>query len=460
MKQAVVLIHGIGEQRPMDTVRGFVRAVLTPKEADDPAYWSKPDRMSELFELRRLTSRGHPATHFFEYYWAYNLSGTNIWDLAHWLLSLVRRPWRDIPPGTRTLWLVSRLLLLAALVFLVLGGGAISKTWIDSLSRYGTISLLLTGVLFLAQYLLVAYLGDAARYLSPRPRNIKLRQKIRSEGIRLLRELHASGEFDRIVIVGHSLGSVIGYDIITHLWQEHHQSLPWPGLEDRLKTEIRHCLKQESSPQPVIRDDLSTKAASLQTDGRGLEQYQKAQLAGWQEQRHFGAQWKITDFITLGSPLTHASLLMASSTTDFVNRTLERELPTCPPQRDVKGYAFSAPKPSDVGEGKKYTPLILHHAAPFAVTRWTNLYFPAALGLFGDIVGGPLRPVFGLGIKDIAVSTSRLRGLASSTLLAHTCYWLERDASKSDAKAKDDRVPALLALRQALDLSNPAEYEA
>ena len=27
MKQAVVVIHGIGEQRPMDTLRGFVEAM-------------------------------------------------------------------------------------------------------------------------------------------------------------------------------------------------------------------------------------------------------------------------------------------------------------------------------------------------------------------------------------------------------------------------------------------------
>lgn len=27
MKQAVVLIHGIGEQKPMETVRGFVESV-------------------------------------------------------------------------------------------------------------------------------------------------------------------------------------------------------------------------------------------------------------------------------------------------------------------------------------------------------------------------------------------------------------------------------------------------
>jgi len=459
MKQAVVLIHGIGEQQPMDTVRRFVKAVLTPKAADEPAYWSKPVRMSELFELRRLQSRGQPATHFFEYYWAYNVSGTNIWDLAQWLFGLATRPWRDIPPGARALWLLSRLLLLTTVVFLLLGGGAIWKERVGSLSEFGAGSLLLTGILLLAQYLLVSYLGDAARYLSPRPRNIKLRQKIRSEGIRLLRELHESNEFDRIVIVGHSLGSVIGYDIITHLWQEYHDRLPWSALEEPLKAEIRQCMKEQVSPQPVIREKLSRKASDLQINGEGLDDFQKCQLAGWREQRHFGAPWRITDFITLGSPLTHASLLMAGSASDFIDRIRERELPTCLPQRDDKGFAFSAPQPCEVGEGKKYTPLTLHHAAPFAVTRWTNLYFPAALGLFGDFVGGPLRPVFGLGIKDVPVSTASGRGVTGRTLVAHTTYWRAGDDGKPEAHVKDRRVPALFALRRALDLSNPAAYE-
>jgi hypothetical protein len=76
MKQAVVLIHGIGEQIPMDTLRGFVRAVwvtdvsvhniYTPNPA---TIWSKPDDASGDFELRRLTTaenRENKRTDFFE----------------------------------------------------------------------------------------------------------------------------------------------------------------------------------------------------------------------------------------------------------------------------------------------------------------------------------------------------------------------------------------------------------
>jgi len=69
MKQAVVVIHGIGEQRPMDTLRGFVEAVIpadTPEAT--PFYWSKPDRFSRNFDLRVLKSAGRNSTDFYEYY--------------------------------------------------------------------------------------------------------------------------------------------------------------------------------------------------------------------------------------------------------------------------------------------------------------------------------------------------------------------------------------------------------
>lgn len=59
-----------------------------------------------------------------------------------------------------------------------------------------------------------------------------------------------------------------------------------------------------------------------------------------------------------------------------------------------------------------------NHAAVFAPTRWTNLYFPCAWTLKGDVVGGPLQPVFGAGIRDIPVTTTIQGGL-----LNHTHYW-------------------------------------
>lgn len=54
----------------------------------------------------------------------------------------------------------------------------------------------------------------------------------------------------------------------------------------------------------------------------------------------------------------------------------------------------------------------------FGPTRWTNIYFPASRLVFGDIIGGPLRPLFGKGIRDCPVRTRQRGGL-----LSHTLYW-------------------------------------
>ena len=96
-KQAVIVIHGMGEQVPMDTIRGFVDAVLDEPESGEK-YYSKPDKMSESFELRRLQSKlSEPRTDFFEYYWAHKVKGTTISHVLGWAISLLLRSPCNLP---------------------------------------------------------------------------------------------------------------------------------------------------------------------------------------------------------------------------------------------------------------------------------------------------------------------------------------------------------------------------
>src|SRR5215472_15668723 len=62
--QAVVVIHGMGEQRPMDTIKSFVQAVwesdpvITANGLPHPGQvWNKPDPRTGSLELRRITTR-------------------------------------------------------------------------------------------------------------------------------------------------------------------------------------------------------------------------------------------------------------------------------------------------------------------------------------------------------------------------------------------------------------------
>ena len=461
--------HGIGEQQPMGTIRSFVDAVL-PAAGEVPAYYSKPDRLSELFELRRLQATGS-RTDFYEYYWAYNVEGTKLWSVLLWMLRLMIRSPKDVPHGVRVIWWLSWALLASFLILVALGLlGPVGKAIKDAgpLTLFGALIFVSLSAI---QFVLISYVGDAARYLSPLPANINLRQKIRSQGVQLLRALHASGKYNRIIIVGHSLGSVIGYDIISRLWLEYNEQLPAIESDPNVKKLILDAMAAGRSAQPIIRDELSKTGELLYRtpdDPAALWNFQRSQVKAWREQCALGNPWRVSDFITLGSPLAHAELLLAAYKEEFVTRKRQREIVTCPPQRDAKGYAYSPPNSVVVGSveqedgskaEKRYTPLILHHAAPFAVTRWTNLYFPVKWGLLGDLVGGALASAFGPGIRDVSVRTTRRLGW---TLRAHTSYWYCSKESKPRATAifsPTTKVPdALDALRAALALNELRKF--
>ncbi len=109
--QAVVVIHGIGKQRPMDTLRGFVDSVLDVVPGAEtgstgrPAYYSKPDSFSNSFELRRLCTReSRPRTEFFELYWAHRMPLASWQRILEWARLLLQRPVSEVPRCFRVIW--------------------------------------------------------------------------------------------------------------------------------------------------------------------------------------------------------------------------------------------------------------------------------------------------------------------------------------------------------------------
>jgi len=369
-RQAVVIIHGIGEQTPMATLRGFVRAVtecrFSKKSAPDDQALSKPDYISATLELRRMAVAGNDrkwtpgdwvSTDFYELYWAHMMTGTAWRHVTAWAASLLLRFPNQVPDRLRTLWIVSWLaVVLAAVLFVFRDSMPQGTTWLA----------VLAGVVLLfkwkGRYFGLQYIGDAARYLSPTPENVGVRQAIRSAAVELLEGLHDDPtwrRYHRIILVGHSLGSVIGYDAITHLWQRRHHPLKvYPSVEQDAQAQYQEHQSQR-------RHFCTQQARALQS-------------ALWREQRQLGVQWKITDFITLGSPLAHASFLLATGRDDLVERIRQREYPSCPPQpEDHRDRQYNESLLQSASGAK-----VLHHGAPFACTRWTNLYFDR------DFVGG------------------------------------------------------------------------
>ncbi|WP_404487960.1 hypothetical protein ABWL43_12630 [Pseudomonas sp. HT11] len=459
MKQAVVVIHGIGEQRPMDTLHGFVDAMIPADTPDGtPFYWSKPDRLSRNFDLRVLKSSGRTSTDFYEYYWAHKMQGTKVGHLLGWLWDIFKRPRRDIPDAIVPIWRTTRWTVM--LLLLLIASGTLATAWGQfdhSDNPFALVPLLLGAIGLALRYSALSYLGDAARYLSPNPQNVVVREQIRADGVALLRALHNKGDYDRIIVVGHSLGSVIAYDIVGYLWHEHHDQLTQVIPSNR---ELASRYANHEALQPVIKDALPNAGAALDGSLSSILKFREQQTEAFIEQRGLGNPWRITDLVTVGSPMAHASLLLGRSVSDFQKRMERREAPACPPTQDEKGYGYNARHPVMLGQ-KPFTPQYLHHAAAFAVTRWTNLYFPAPYGLFGDIVAGPVSPVMGAGVLDLPVTVGSRKGWLARSWLSHTHYWSERGGAQGylGALSTDEhainqgpRPSATEALRWAVDL--------
>jgi hypothetical protein len=453
-RQAVVLIHGIGEQQPGEMLYSFLGSgVLGKNEAGS---WIKPDRLSESFELRMATlSADHqrPTTDVYEIYWAHVIRDTTINQLASWLGGLMlswplRWPWRrqwnksvkwlwnwNIPKPIIPLWLLLWVLLLGiGLAFIgtvVKAGWAGWILWIISLPLVAFIVKNLWQNIGLP--LAINYLGDAARYLQPHPDNIAHRQAIRREGVRLLEKLHESGKYDRVVVVGHSLGSVIAYDILTHAWAKMNALHLSPTSRSRANGEgpFQSLRRVEKAAAENLNDVV--RAQSLQHDA-------------WKGMRVNTQPWLVTDLVTLGSPLTYADFLITRGFRPFMKSKRNRSLPICPPWLEVKGpdthasrnrpyprlrFSYEQRYIADL-DGQPYTFTLCDHAALFAVTRWSNVHTPSAQwGLSGDLVSGPLgdEEHFGRWILDRTIDPQVARFM-------HTWYW-DKDrgvASKSVAR--------------------------
>ena len=93
-RQAVVVIHGIGEQRPMGTLRNLAATLVGERQM------SRPDRAGGLWEIRRLRAVVPPLqdddgdvveTDFYELYWAHLVRNTHWQSVLYWVWHLCRQ---------------------------------------------------------------------------------------------------------------------------------------------------------------------------------------------------------------------------------------------------------------------------------------------------------------------------------------------------------------------------------
>jgi hypothetical protein len=243
-KQAVIVIHGMGEQRPMDTLRGFVRTVweldpkITANGLPNPAeVWSRPDMRTGSLELRRITTRQSIPTvtfpdgvrsDFYELYWADLSGGSNWGQVRDWIFGLLlRNPFTRVPGDVFLAWILLWMLVLAVVLFSLatvlpekasIAGHQLWSypplAWLAGWEAW-QLAAVAAFFAFVANWFVVPYFGRVVRYTRATPENIAARKNIRERGLALISELHKE-DYSRIVVVGHSLGSILAYDILSY----------------------------------------------------------------------------------------------------------------------------------------------------------------------------------------------------------------------------------------------------
>jgi hypothetical protein len=400
VRTAVVFVHGLLERRPMDVLDDFAKTALTP-EGGRWEYHPQPIEITDSYEARRYTA---PAgVDLYEYDWSFLMTSSRYAGFLPALARMFLRRARHVPDQLAGIWravLLAVLIPVAVLVGLFVVGGYFLHTgvagWIIGVATSVvvlTIALAVFRLLprALTRSFLTTGFVNVARYFDIAPESHAARRAIRGGLVDLLYTLQ-QGHYARVVVVGHGIGGYIAYDALMTLWAETHEvrAVPGPALR--------------SSTEPPDYDSS--------------EDFQQQQFALWQDLRSSGNPWRITDFITVGTPMALADLfvgrpplLSGFGRIDRRHALFESLI--------RRGVVSRCPPPA--GE--------LGGLSAFAVTRWTNIWFSVRRGgIRGDWFGGALAPLFGPGIREIALTGNRPERLAPG--LAHTRYFKypERDA--------------------------------
>ncbi|WP_454824482.1 hypothetical protein [Paraburkholderia xenovorans] len=413
-KQAIVLIHGIGEQRPMDTATAFAETISGGSEI-----FYNPSHFGLQGEISRISigkGRYRPKTDIYEYYWAHEFRDNKISTINNWFFHLFlactkklfcNKASRGDTPLASFFKMSKELLVVVAglvygLITLLVAASLIRAS--HSLTSLVTVMLIEFAIykIFLSN-LLFGYLADAAKYLSNHPDNISARERVRSGAIDLIRSLNESDEYDRVMVVGHSLGSVIGSDALTHYWHE-----------------VCHSMEHHPSGRTTLKQrhsDLMNYIKAFNANIGTIGELQKRQRLMREALCEGGGNWKISDFVSVGSPLSFANFLLARNDEDFRARTdVTRELLLCPPTGGEDKHLIH--KNVTLADGVRGS-LYPTSWSAFLYTRWTNIYGSK------DLVGGPVAPLYGKAVMDICVESS-------SHLAAHVEYFARRSTRVSN----------------------------
>lgn len=240
-RTAILVIHGIGQQLPFATLDQFAQGFvdyMTPKEEHAPDKW--PYTLTQLATYAdndrgcefclRLAHADSPSGYLdlHEFYWAFQTEKqTSPSEISDWLTDALgsfrehykegaelqkqyesRNQWRKMNKLEWLRWGVWawRLGQVANALISWLPGGVLRS--VRSVAE----------TIFPAK-LVTDYVGDVVVYTSTdrKSRFYGVRDSILKAALVKVRALLADPQYERVILVGHSLGTVIGYDMLNQL---------------------------------------------------------------------------------------------------------------------------------------------------------------------------------------------------------------------------------------------------
>jgi len=245
-KTAILVIHGIGEQNPFDTLDSFARGLkehyreqgieLKMQHFMEPRVSSSGGVWTESY-IRLSPETGENYVDIHEYYWAHLTEEViSFGEIMQWLrktlegakysfekykkdFGLSRKGWRNYWWRLNSIiWHVRIFLWMARLALFITNVLGFALPW------FGTIRKWSEKARGLATPIVVGYIGDIAIYttIDQKSRHFNLRKQIIAEALAMLKAILAQKDgdqaaYDRVIVAGHSLGSAIAYDTIARL---------------------------------------------------------------------------------------------------------------------------------------------------------------------------------------------------------------------------------------------------